>query len=95
VLRASVISVFRIIHANRFSLTEDPLIQAFFEARRKANVRPPKPAQLEIWDVDLLIKHRQLGPRGATLKRGTIVSLYKQIKSLFVNENKVLGDIKV
>jgi hypothetical protein len=56
-LRASIASVFNIIHNDKTPIAENPLIIEFFVVKRKSEVKAPTQSQLTTWDINILINH--------------------------------------
>jgi hypothetical protein len=57
VMRAAINSVFRAVHHEKPPISTNPLIQNFFKAKQKVEVKIPMRQQIETWDVDLLTTH--------------------------------------
>ncbi|KAG1044387.1 hypothetical protein G6F43_011463 [Rhizopus delemar] len=51
-LRSSIASVFRVLHPEEIPLANQSIIQAFFAAKRRSEIRIPSTPQLETWDID-------------------------------------------
>lgn len=49
--------MFRIIHQYKPSISENPLIQDFFKAKKKSEVKLPTLQQMETWDINILINY--------------------------------------
>ncbi|KAG1135627.1 hypothetical protein G6F38_012652 [Rhizopus arrhizus] len=80
VLRSSIVSVHNIIHPNQPPLSQYPLIQNFFRAKRKTDTKIPKPHEDEIWNVQSLIELvKTWGPTSqlsiSSLQQKTIILL--------------------
>lgn len=56
-IRSSIASVFKYVHPDQQPIATQPLIQDFFNSRRKRSVKIPEEHELKTWDTDLVIQY--------------------------------------
>ncbi|KAG0847829.1 hypothetical protein G6F17_012182 [Rhizopus arrhizus] len=55
-IRSSIASVFNVVYPSKPSIGQHHLIQDFFTAHKKQRVQIPTREEIEIWDLDILLK---------------------------------------